>query len=275
MPPRSQGRPILVDCGCLARWAVDRALAKQRAKQLIRRAIGEPYVGKRLKLRRLNRVLPALDLQPAAILDAGSEDATFVYWLADRYPTATVTAVDIDASAIAACRAAQPAAYASRVYFETASFAELEPESFDLITAFDVLEHIKDDRAAAAELARALRPRGTLLVHVPRDRWTTWSGTVQRVPDKEAWRINPGHVRHGYSPDSLDDLLTSAGLRVVQTETWVGRWGVLAHEVYRRLEHPIALRLFSIPVTDMCALLDGRRLRPAGNTVFARAVKPG
>src|SRR4051812_12790621 len=88
-----------------------RSVAKQRAKQLVRRVIGEPYVGKRLKMRRLGHVLPELNLRPSNILDAGTEDATFVYWLADRYPTARVTAVDIDATAIEACRAARPAAY--------------------------------------------------------------------------------------------------------------------------------------------------------------------
>jgi SAM-dependent methyltransferase len=254
---------------------VDRALAKQRAKQFVRRAIGEPYVGKRLKLRSVNRTLDRLSLQPATVLDAGTEDATFVYWLTDRYPTATVTAVDIDTDAIAACLAARPTSYASRVLFDTTTFAQLPPDSFDLITTFDVLEHIQDDHAAVASLARALRPGGTLLVHVPRDRWTTWSGTVQRVPGEEAWRINPGHVRMGYSPESMRDLLAGAGLDVEQTETWLGRWGVLAHAVYTRLEHPTVLRLLSIPVTDMCAFLDARHPRPAGNTVFARAVKPG
>lgn len=253
--------------------AVGRAVAKQQLKQLIRRTIGEPYVGKRLKLRRLSHVLPALGLQPSTVLDAGSEDATFVYWLADMYPAADVTAVDIDGSAIAACRAARPRAYARRVRFETASFSDLEPDSFDLITAFDVLEHIEDDSAAASDLARALRPGGTLLVHVPRDRWTTWSGLVHRIPDEEAWRINPGHVRQGYSPASLRELLTGAGLRVQATDTWVGRWGVLAHDVYRRLEHPAPLRLLSIPMTELCALLDARASRPEGNTVFAHAVK--
>lgn len=248
---------------------------KQQAKQLIRRTIGEPYVGKRLKQRRMSRVLSTLKLQPTTVLDAGSEDATFVYWLADLYPKATVTALDIDAQAIAACRAAKPAKYARRVCFENASFSDLASDSFDLITAFDILEHIKDDHAAMADLARALCPGGTLLVHVPRDRWTTWRGTVQQVPDEEAWRINEGHVRQGYSPESMCELLTGAGLRVVETETWLGRWGVLAHEVYQRFERPTVLRLLSIPVTDLCAWLDRRRPRPEGNTVFACAVKPG
>jgi SAM-dependent methyltransferase len=252
---------------------MDRGWLKQQAKQLTRRTIGEPYVGKRLKLRRLNGVVPRLGLHPETVLDAGSEDATFVYWLADIYPHATVTAVDIDERAIATCVAARPSAYADRVRFEAAAFSDLEPNAFDLITVFDVLEHIDDDHAAAVELARALRPGGTLLVHVPRDRWTTWRGIVQHVRDDEAWRINPGHVRQGYSPEAMRDLLASAGLEVEQIETWIGRWGVLAHQVYRRLEHPFVLRMLSIPVTDLCASIDQRRPRPDGNTVFARAVK--
>ena len=253
---------------------MNRALAKQYAKQIVRRTVGEPYVGKRLKISRVSSILPQLGLQPSTILDAGTEDATFVYWLADRYSTATVVAVDIDADAIAACRAARPASYADRVHFKVSTFSDLESDAFDLVTAFDVLEHIEDDAAAAAELARTLRPGGTLLVHTPRDQWTTRSGVVHRVPDEEAWRINSGHVRQGYRPDGLRLLLTEAGLEVEDTQLWVGRWGTLAHNVYSGLEHPALLRLLSIPVTDVCGRLDRRHPSPDGNTVFARAVKP-
>jgi SAM-dependent methyltransferase len=41
--------------------------------------------------------------------------------------------------------------------------------SLGLVVAYDVLEHIPDDRAAAAEVFRALRPGGTFLVAVPAD----------------------------------------------------------------------------------------------------------
>ena len=253
---------------------MDRSQQKQYVKQAVRRVIGEPYVGKRLKMRHLTKLLPTLGLTPSTILDAGSEDATFVYLLADLYPAASVTAVDIDADAIAVCRAMRPSSYAHRVSFRESTFSALESSAFDLITAFDVLEHIEDDSAAVTDLVRALRPGGTLLVHVPRDRWRTWSGVVQRVPDSEAWRINLGHVRQGYDPDALRQLLTAAGLVVLDTQTWIGRWGVLAHAVYARLEHPLVLRLLSIPVTDLCARLDRGGAAGEGNTVFARAVKP-
>ena len=40
-------------------------------------------------------------------------------------------------------------------------------QSFDLITLFDVLEHIKDDQAALNALANRLKPGGLLLINVP------------------------------------------------------------------------------------------------------------
>jgi SAM-dependent methyltransferase len=252
---------------------LSRGNAKQYAKQALRRTVGEPYVGKRLKLRRLPRVMKTLGT-PRSILDAGAEDATFVYWLADRYPEAQVTAVDIDEAAVAACLEARPAKYADRVHFRVSYFADLQHESFDLVTAFDVLEHIDDDLGAARDLYAALRPGGTLLVHVPRDRWLTRDGTVHRFRDEDAWQINPGHVRMGYSPEGMRALLTQAGFRVLDVQTWVGRWGTLAHSVYSRLEHPAPLRALTLPVTDVCSWLDARRPDMEGNTVFARAEKP-
>lgn len=252
---------------------MDRTLRKQQAKQAIRRLVGEPYVGKRLKMRRIEWELRLLRLAPREILDAGSEDATFTYWLADRFPEAVVTAVDIDEAAIADCRRARPARYAERVRFRVASFPELPDATYDLITAFDVLEHIPDDLGATRDLARALKPGGTLLVHVPRDRWTTRAGVVYQYPDEDAWQVNPGHVRQGYDPANLKNLLERAGLTVEDVQTWLGRWGVLAHSVYYRLEKPSALRLLSIPVTDACAALDRRSGTAEGNTVYARALR--
>ena len=39
--------------------------------------------------------------------------------------------------------------------------------SFDLVLAFDVIEHVEDDRAMLAELRRVLRPGGAIAIHVP------------------------------------------------------------------------------------------------------------
>lgn len=49
-------------------------------------------------------------------------------------------------------------------------------EEFDAIGAFDVLEHIEEDEAVLAQLHRALKPGGILLLTVPQHPWL-WSAT--------------------------------------------------------------------------------------------------
>jgi SAM-dependent methyltransferase len=250
------------------------SLAKQRTKQALRRTLGEVHVGKRFKWRQLDPIFESLRLNPDAILDAGSGDAAFVYYLADRYPGAQVLAADLDSELISACSAARPPRFANRVSFICSDFAGLPDARFDLITALDVLEHIVDDAGAVADLARSMRPGGTLLVHVPTDRWTTFGGTVHLVADEDAWKINEGHVRQGYTMESLHGLLRAAGLSVDRMDPLIGRWGALAFSTYDRLEHPAPARVLSLPVTDAAAWLERRRPPTTGNAIVAVATKP-
>ena len=57
------------------------------------------------------------------------------------------------------------------------------PESLDLVVAFDVLEHIDDDAAAAKRIFELLRPGGTFLVAVPCDLrlWSAHDEAVDHV----------------------------------------------------------------------------------------------
>ncbi len=64
--------------------------------------------------------------------------------------------------------------------------------SVDLVLAFDVLEHIADDRVALREFHRVLRPEGQLWIAVPSD-MRLWSAHDEAV----------GHVRR-YSRDEPD-----------------------------------------------------------------------
>ena len=51
--------------------------------------------------------------------------------------------------------------------------------SFDMIGSFDVIEHIEDDRAALAGIARCLRPGGKFVMTVPAHQWM-WSSARRR-----------------------------------------------------------------------------------------------
>jgi SAM-dependent methyltransferase len=82
--------------------------------------------------------------------------------------------------------------------------------AFDRVIASEVFEHIPDDGAAARELARVLRPGGTMAVTVP----TYW-------PERICWALSDeyhapfvpgGHVRI-YKERVLRALLREAGLK--------------------------------------------------------------
>lgn len=82
-------------------------------------------------------------------------------------------------------------------------------ESFDRAMASEVLEHVPDDAAAFAELARVLKPGGTLAITVP-----AW------LPERICWALSDeyhapampgGHVRI-YTEPELRTKVRAAGL---------------------------------------------------------------
>ena len=79
--------------------------------------------------------------------------------------------------------------------------------SLDAVIAAEILEHVPDDTAALAEIARVLRPGGTLAVTVP-----AW------LPERVCWALSReyhevpgGHVRI-FTRAELAAKLTAAGL---------------------------------------------------------------
>jgi len=78
---------------------------------------------------------------------------------------------------------------------------------FDRVIASEILEHVPNDIGAIAEIARVLRPGGTLVVTVPR-----W------LPEIICWKLSDeyhsvegGHIRI-YTDAELTDKVTRAGL---------------------------------------------------------------
>jgi SAM-dependent methyltransferase len=85
------------------------------------------------------------------------------------------------------------------VVHETAETYET-PEPFDVVCAFEVLEHIQDDHAALAQWRRHIRPGGWLLLSVP-------AGQHRFGPTD----VKAGHFRR-YDRDDLVALLSAADL---------------------------------------------------------------
>lgn len=79
-----------------------------------------------------------------------------------------------------------------------------DTHSFDRVVVVDMLEHVQDDSAFVAELARITRPGGLLLVNTPHLKHTAlrrlrhWLGQTDK---------KHGHLRPGYSAEGLRGLL--------------------------------------------------------------------
>jgi len=73
--------------------------------------------------------------------------------------------------------------------------------SFDACNCSMVLHHVEDPAAALGEIARVVRPRGTVLVTAFRRHDLTWM------------RDELAHRRLGFARDEIEDLFRGAGLR--------------------------------------------------------------
>jgi 2-polyprenyl-3-methyl-5-hydroxy-6-metoxy-1,4-benzoquinol methylase len=103
------------------------------------------------------------------------------------------------------------------VFTGTLQQASFPNDSFDVVTMWDVLEHLHDPIASLVEIRRILNTNGVLVVRVPNlDSWNArvfgqyWAGLDA-----------PRHL-YVFSEDTLQRLLTKAGFRVLETTCQIG-----------------------------------------------------
>ncbi len=139
----------------------------------------------------------------AAILEIGCSGGPLLELLnASGYEN--LTGIDISPEAIALCRSRQLA----RVQVMDAQAPDFPPESFDVITASDVLEHLADAPRALAAWYQLLRPGGSVLVWVPAFQFL-WSG-----------HDDVNRHFHRYRALELAGLLRAAGFEVERQGYW-------------------------------------------------------
>ena len=117
------------------------------------------------------------------VLDAGCGSG---YGAAELANAATVVAMDVSAEAMdhALREFSRPGVHFLQGACESLPFADA---SFDLVVAFEVIEHLERWREMLAEACRVLRPSGVLLVSTPNKAWYAES--------RASAGPNPYHVR--------------------------------------------------------------------------------
>ena len=122
--------------------------------------------------------------------------------------------------------------------------------AFDRVIAAEVLEHLPADRAAMVELARVLRPGGTMAVTVPR--W--FPELVNWALSDDYHTVEGGHVRI-YRRSALEARLRDAGLKVTGADhahaLHTPYWWLKCLVGVRNDEHPLVQAYHRLLVWDV------------------------
>jgi SAM-dependent methyltransferase len=145
-------------------------------------------------------------------------------------------------------------------------------EEFDVVGAFDVLEHVDEDQVVLAQMHQASRPGGGILVSVPQHRWL-WSAVDEF-----------SRHRRRYTAQELIERVENAGFRIVRRTSFVSlllpavalsRWRDRKKTVYDpsseyRLPRSVD-RLFGVAMTFERRLIARGASFPAGSSLLVAA----
>jgi SAM-dependent methyltransferase len=177
---------------------------------------------------RLARIVSLVqhNLRDGAVLDIGCWTGALAHAL-DGVVQCSYTGVDIEpaAQAVQAARAAMP----DQRFLVVPSVESLpfDSESFDIVVLTEVIEHVPAGREGPllAELARVLRPGGSIILSTPYHNILT--------PLDPAWFF--GH-RH-YSIDQVASLARACGLTMTDVEFSGGVWTALDTNLFYLYKH--------------------------------------
>ena len=135
----------------------------------------------------------------ASVLEIGAGEGAVATRLAEAYDY-----VGVEPDEPSCGRAAARLAHLGRGRIVCGDLTALEDApTFDLVCAFEVLEHIEDDGAALRQWHELIRPSGHLLLSVPAYQAQWGAGDVRA-----------GHHRR-YDPQGLGETLRNAGFEAI------------------------------------------------------------
>ena len=204
---------------------------------------GEPsYVWRAGQERRLQMITRWAKLEDAVVLEHGAGIGMYASQFRRRF-TEHVEAFDIELERVIEARDEIPGAIVA-----AAEFLPYPSGTFDTLFSNEVLEHVADDRLAAAEIVRVLKPGGRAVILVP-NRWYPfethshyWRGEyhfgntplINFLPDAARNRLAP-HVR-AYTRRGLLALFAGLPARVVHHRRVYGGYDNLIRRFGRRAQ---------------------------------------
>jgi SAM-dependent methyltransferase len=116
---------------------------------------------------------------------------------------------------------------------------------FDLVCAFDIVEHVTEDTRALTEIARVLRPGGAFVLSVPlyMRAWTFFDDLVGHCRRYEPAQLETSLAAHGFvlAESAAYGMQPSSTALLKLGMWWLERFPVHAMNVYNRIVMPLAL----------------------------------
>jgi len=176
----------------------------------------------REKMRAIYRIAPDIPLKEVLEIGGGQGGLTALL-----YPQAQITNIDLDPK-----YANAPCNQQEKVHFICGDATNLpfDNESFDVVTMFDVIEHVPDHQKAISEALRVLKPKGFLLVSTPNENWhfPYYEFMKPLCPPEAEVMAEWGHVRRGYTLNQLTELI---GFPCQSFATFINPLTVVCHDV--------------------------------------------
>ncbi len=222
------------------------------------------------------------------VLDAGSGLGQHSYYLARKCPQCQITGVDVNQAQVDNNnRFFSNIGLGQRVKFQTGRLEEYVCEQcYDLILNIEVIEHIEADRRVIQNFYHSLRPGGTLILSTP-SLYGDHDHDHGDHEDKEGdvSSFVDEHVRDGYDPDALSQMLKEAGFSDVKVKFMYGAYGGFAWKL--TMKYPIIMLnksflffavlpfyyLLTMPVALVLNYLDTIVHNPKGGSLLVIARK--
>ena len=159
-------------------------------------------------------------------------------------PTSSITGVELDGDTIAVARSELPDAPLVRSPIEHLPFAD---DTFDAAICSEVLEHVEDDSVALREVARVVRPGGTIAITVPHADYPFWWDPINRTLERTTGRhiargplagIWANHVRL-YRRDELVDVVERSGSELVELRSFTHHCMPFSHNLVYGIGKPL------------------------------------
>jgi 2-polyprenyl-3-methyl-5-hydroxy-6-metoxy-1,4-benzoquinol methylase len=199
---------------------------------------------------------------PASVLDVGCGNGTFLHLASEAGYRAR--GLDVSPAAADSCRK-------RGLHASAGDFLRADLPQFDLVTFWDVLEHLRDPRAFLLRARSLLRPGGRVLIKVP-GLGTAFFPLLAAQPRLTRVMLGtPGHVQF-FSPRSLAALLRACGLSAAE---WRPAMHFRSPRPARSWKHRAAQLLQTSPLAGrgnlyVIAALSGSRSEAPGSRSRAR-----